>query len=52
MDDGSAMVWAEDGSRSAVRKLVRSLCVNYPGIIDGNKLGAATRDFMDRFGQK
>ncbi|MBP1097482.1 hypothetical protein [Bradyrhizobium diazoefficiens] len=52
MDDGSAMVWAEDGSRPAARKLVKTLCVMYPDLIDGNKFSARMKDFVDRFASK
>ena len=52
MDDGSAMVWAEKGSRPAAQKLVKALCVMYPALINGNKFSAVVGEFVDRFASK
>jgi hypothetical protein len=52
MDDGNATVWFQPGSRRAAKKLVQTLCVMYPKLIDGNKFGAVVSEFMQRFGPK
>jgi hypothetical protein len=52
MDDGQAVVWAENGSPRAARRLVKALCAAYPELIDGNKFNATVRGFIHHFGPK